>query len=140
MATVYADRAFLSVNGVALIDLQSSSLRQNFNSRPVDTMTPDNFNRGFVQGNTHIDIGFNVAVEQGLARAKVDQIDFKANDISITYEVGVDQFVALGCFKKDASDDSSGVGAESKFSMNIGATKLVDAVGNAVELFDIQLE
>lgn len=139
MSTVYADRAFLSVNGVAVIDLQSSSLRQNFNARPVDTMTPDKFNRGFVQGNTHIDIGMNLAVQKDLARPKIDQIDFEANDISVTYVVGADQFVALGCFKKDASDDTSGVGTESKFAINIGATKLVDAIGNAAELFDIQL-
>jgi hypothetical protein len=139
MAVKYADRAFLSVNGVAVADLQSSSLRQNFNARPVDTMTPDKFNRGFVQGNTHIDIGLNLAVQKDLARPKIDQIDFEANDISITYECGSDQFVALGCFKKDASDESSGVGSESRFAINLGATKLVDAVGNAAELFEIQL-
>ncbi len=139
MAVVYADRAFLAVNGVNVVDLQSSSLRQNFNSRPVDTMTPDKFNRGFVQGNTHIDIGMNLAVQKSLARAKIDQIDFEANDIAIHYFVGADEFIATGCFKKDASDDSSGVGSESKFSINLGATKLTDAVGNAAELFDIQL-
>lgn len=139
MATVYADRAFISVNGVQVADIQSSSLRQNFNARPVDTMTPDKFNRGFVQGNTHIDVGINLAVQQGLARPKIDQIDFEANDVTISYFVGADEFIATGVFKKDASDDESGVGTEAKFAINLGATKLIDAIGNAAALFDIQL-
>jgi len=139
MATVYADRAFLAVNGVALVDIQSSSLRQTYNAKPVDTMTNDKFNRGFVQGNTHIDISLSLAVQKTLARPKVDQIDFEQNDISVHYFVGADEFVATGCFKKDASDDAGGVGSEAKFSLNLGATKLLDAVGNAAELFDIQL-
>ena len=137
MATVYADRAFIAVNGVNVADLQSSSLRQNFNARPVDIMTPDKFNRGFVQGNTHIDVGLSIAVQKSLARPKIDQIDFEANDVSIHYFVGADEFVALGCFKKDSTDNSGGVGQESKFDINLGATKLVDAIGNAVALFDI---
>ncbi len=139
MATVYADRAFISVNGVAVGDIQSANLRQNFNARPVDTMTPDKFNRGFVQGNTHIDLGLTLAIQNTLARPKIDQIDFEANDISVTFVVGADQFVALGCFKKDASDDASGVATEVKHQLNLGATKLVDAVGNAAALFDITL-
>lgn len=139
MAVTYADRAFLAVNGVNVADIQSSSVRQNFNSRPVDTMTPDKFNRGFVQGNTHIDVGFSLAVQKGLARPKIDQIDFEANDISIHYFVGADEFVVGGCFKKDASDASSGVGTESKFDINIGGTTFTDAVGNAAELFDLDL-
>ncbi len=139
MAAVYADRAFLSVNGVKIADIQAASLRQNFNSKPVDTMTPDKFNRGFVQGNTHIQIGFTLATQKTLARPKVDQIDYEANDVSITFEVGADVWIATGMFKNDASDDASGVGAEAKFQMNMGATALTDAVGNAAALFDITL-
>lgn len=139
MAVVYADRAFLAVNGVNIADLQSSSVRQNFNARPVDTMTPNKFNRGFVQGNTHIDVGLSLAVQKNLARPKIDQIDFEANDISIHYFVGADEYVVGGCFKKDAADTSSGVGTESKFDLNLGGTTFTDAIGNAVELFDLDL-
>ncbi len=139
MAAVYADRAFLSINGVKIQDIQTASLRQNFNAKPVDTMTPDNFNRGFVEGNTHIDVGFTLAIQKVFARPKVDQIDYKVNDIAITFECGADVWIATGMFKKDAADDASGVGAEAKFQFNMGATKLVDAVGNAAALFDITL-
>lgn len=139
MATVYADRAFLSVNGVQIVDLQNASLRQNHNARPVPTMTPNKFNRGFVQGNTEIDVSFTIAVQKTLARPKIDQIDFEANDVQITFQVGADLFVALGLFKKTTGDDASGVGNEVKTSFELGATALVDAVGNAAALFDISL-
>lgn len=139
MGAVYADRAFLSVNGVQIVDLQSASLRQNHNARPVPSMTPDKFNRGFVQGNTDIDISMTIAVQKTLARPKIDQIDFEANDVQVTFVVGADLFVALGVFKKTTGDEASGVGNEVKTSFELGAIKLVDAVGNAAALFDIQL-
>lgn len=139
MTARYADRAYLSLNGVPIIDLQTASLRQNHNARAVPTMTPDNFNRGFVEGNTDIDIAFTIAVDKNLARPKIDQIDYKANDVSITFVCGVDIFIATGVHKKTTSDDAAGVGTEVKTSFELGAIRLVDAVGNAAELFDINL-
>lgn len=139
MAAVYADRAFISMNGAKISDIQSASLRQNHNARPVPSMTNDKFNRGFVQGNTDIDISLTIAVQKTLARPKIDQIDFEANDIQITFEVGADIFVALGVFKKTTGDDAGGVGNEVKTAFELGAIKLVDAIGNAAALFDIQL-
>lgn len=138
MASVYADRAFLLVNGAEIADLQSAQLRQNRNAAPVKTMTNDRFNRGFVEGNTDIDITASIAVQNTLARPKLDQIDYKANDVQIGFQVGADLFVATGVFSKDTTDDASGVGTEAKTTYNFGAIKLVDSVGNS-SLFDISL-
>lgn len=138
MATKYADRAFISINGARIADIQSCSLKQNKNAKVVPTMTPDGWNRGFVQGNTDIDINLQVAVQNQLARPKLEGIDYENNDVQLTFVCGADQYIATGLFNKDTEDNSSGTGSESKATFNFGALKLMDAVGNSV-LFNIDL-
>jgi hypothetical protein len=138
MATKYADRAFISVNGAPLVDVQSATLRQNKNAKIVPSMTPDGFNRGFVQGNMDIDITMTLAVENQLSRPKLEAIDFEASDVQLTFVVGAEQFVATGLFLKDVEDAAGGVGDEVKTTYNMAAVKLRDAVGNS-SLFDLQL-
>lgn len=138
MATKYADRAFISVNGATIADLQSASLRQNRNARAVPSMTRDRWNKGFVEGNTDIDISLTIAIRNALGRPKLDFIDYEANDVQITFVVGSDQYIATGVFLKDNDDNAGGVGDEVKGSLNFGALKLIDAVGNSA-LFDLDL-
>lgn len=138
MATKYADRAFISINGARLADIQSASLKQNQNARVVPSMTPDGFNRGFVQGNKDIDISLTLAVQNQLTRPKLEAIDYENNDVQLTFVVGADQFIATGLFLKDVDDNAGGVGDEVKASFNLGALKLQDAVGNS-SLFNIEL-
>lgn len=137
MATKYADRAFISVNGAPIIDVQSASLKQNKNAKPVPSMTPDGWNRGFVQGNTDVDITLQIAVENSLARPKLEQINFGNNDVQLTFIVGQDQFIATGLFMKDTDDNASGVGEEVKTTFNLGALRVQDAVGNS-SLFNLE--
>lgn len=138
MSTKYADRAFISVNGARLADIQSASLKQNKNAKAVPTMTDDGFNRGFVQGNTDIDIVLTLAVQNQLSRPKLEAIDFENNDVQLTFICGAEHFIATGLFLKDAEDNSGGVGDEVKATFNLGALKLTDAVGNS-SLFNLQL-
>lgn len=137
-AAVYADRAFVSFQGIELVNIQRSSLRQDFGGKPVETMTNDRFNRGFLLGNRKITIGLTLATEQTLARPKLDGIDFTAQDYAVTYVVGANLWVATGLFPIDATDDNGGVGAEATFAINLGATRIVDAAGNPVD-FNIAL-
>lgn len=138
MATRYADRAFISINGTRLADVESASLRQNRNSRTVPTMTSDGYNRGFVSGNREIDITMTIAVQNQLSRPKLESIDFENNDVQLTFLVGADQFIATGLFGKDTEDSAGGVGDEVKTTFNFGALRLQDAVGNST-LFDLEL-
>lgn len=138
MATKYADRAFISVNGARIADIQSASLKQNQNARIVPTMTDDGFNRGFVQGNKDIDITFSIAVRNLEPRPKLESINYETNDVQLTFVVGSEQFICTGLFNKDTEDNASGVGDEVKTTYNFGAIKVTDAIGNAA-LFDIQL-
>ena len=138
MATKYADRAFISVNGARLADVQSATLRQNKNARVVPTMTNDGFNRGFVQGNTDIDVTLTIALRNLEPRPKLESINYEVNDVQLTFVVGSDQYIATGLFLKDSDDNSGGVGDEVKTTFNFGAIKLTDAIGNGT-LFDLDL-
>ncbi|NJM94447.1 MAG: hypothetical protein HC842_07130 [Cytophagales bacterium] len=138
MATKYCDRAFISVNGAPIVDLESASLKQNRNAKAVPTMTRDRFNLGFVEGNTDIDINVVIAIQNTLARPKLDQVNYEAADVQITFVAGVEQFIATGVFNKDTEDNASGVGAEVKTTFNFGALKLLDAAGNSA-LFNLVL-
>jgi hypothetical protein len=121
-----------------LADLQSASLKVNRNARVVPSMTRDGLNKGFVQGNTDIDITCTVAVQNLLSSPKIEAIDFETNDVSITFEAGADVYTATGLFLKDTDQTSGGIGDEVKKTWNFGALKLVDSVGNSA-LFNIQL-
>lgn len=138
MAQRYADRAFISVNGAKIADVQSASLKQNKNSRVVPSMTNDGFNRGFVQGNTDIDITVQIAVQNALSRPKLESIDYENSDVQISFVCGQEIFVAAGVFMKDTEDNAGGVGDEVKTTFNFGALTLTDAVGNS-SLFNLVL-
>ena len=138
MATKYADRAFISINGARLSDLQSASVKRNQNRRAVPSMTPDRYNRGFVEGNIDFDITLSLAVQNGSARPKLESIDYNANDVQLTFVCGADQYIATGLFLKDNEDNAGGIGDEVKTSFNFGALKVTDAVGNGV-LFNLSL-
>lgn len=132
MGMLYADRMFVTINGARLVDVQTCSIRRNFNARAVPSMTPDGFNRGFVQGNQDIDVNLVLAVENDLARPKLEMIDYKNNDVAITAVVGADQYIVGPLFPKDAEDSAPGVGEEVKATFNFGALRITDAVGNSI--------
>ena len=133
MAIKYADRAFISVQGVRYADVQQASIRRNFNARPVKTMTRDGQNRGFVRGNVEYVINLVKPVEDLRAREKIEALDFEGSDVSVTLVFGADQYIAKGLFPMDAEDSAPGVGEEVKFTINFGALQLTDAVGNPVD-------
>ena len=138
MSIKYADRAFLSVNGQRLTDLQSATLKTTKNARVVPSMTRDGYNKGFVQGNSDFDLTFTIAVQNLLASPKIEAIDFETNDVSATFECGADSYTANGLFLKDTDQAAGGIGDEVKKTWNMGALKLTDSVGNSA-LFNIQL-
>jgi hypothetical protein len=101
-------------------------------------MTPDNFNRGFVQGNREIDITMAIALQNQLARPALENIDYEAADVQLTFIAGVQQWICTGLFLKDVTDGAGGVGEEVKTTYNFSAIKITDSTGNGV-LFNITL-
>lgn len=131
MATKYADRMFISINGQTVYDVQSAQVKQNHNAKAVPSMTPDGFNRGFVQGNIEIDLQVVIAVENQLARPKFEAIDYEGNSVQFTAVFGQDQIIGTSLFLKDNDDNAAGVGEEVKSTFNFGCLKLTDATGNS---------
>ena len=136
MATRYADRIFMSVNGQRIADLQRVNVKQNHSRKVVPTMTPDGYSRGFVQGNKEFDVSATIAVQNQLARPKFEEIDYENTNVQITALFGKDQLVISGVFLKDNEDDAAGVGEEVKTTFNFGALKVTDPIGNS-SLFTI---
>lgn len=138
MTTKYCDRAFISINGAPIVDLESATLKMNQNAKAVPVMTRDRYNLGFVQGNIDIDISVVIAVRNLLASPKLEAIDYETNDVQITYVSGADVYVATGVYLKDSDVNASGVGSEIKKTYNFGALKVTDAIGNS-SLFNLSL-
>lgn len=131
MSQLYADRAFLAMNGVEFQDVQTASLEMVFNAKAVNTMTRKPWNKGFVQGNTDINLDFTLAVQNALGTPKVDQLDYVGNNVSLNFQCGADIYTANNLFIKNAKMDASGIGDESKKTAQFGALSLVDSVGNS---------
>lgn len=131
MATKYADRMFVSVNGQQMFDVQSMQVKQNLMRKPVKSMTPNGRDRGFVEGNAEFDVSCVIANQNGLARAKLESINYNTTDVQITAVWGPNQFVVRSVFLKDCEDNAAGVGEEVKTTFNFGALDLSDPVGNS---------
>lgn len=138
MTVLYADRGFISINGARMEDVQSITVRQNDNAKPVPSMTPNRRNRGYTKGNRDFEITFVSAVRNQQARPKLESIDYENNSVQLTAQFGADIFTITGLFYKDSEDAAGGVGDEVKTTWNFSALDLVDNVGNSA-LFGLDL-
>jgi hypothetical protein len=136
MATLYADRAFLTVNGVEFQDVESASLKMNDATKPVPSMTRNRRNKGFVKSNREWTGNIVVAVQNKLASPKLEDIDFENNSVALTYEVGADRYTTVDLDLVDMDLTASGVGSEVKKTFNLVATDVIDQVGNS-SLFNL---
>jgi hypothetical protein len=131
MGVVYADRGFISVNGVEVLDVENISVKQTDGTKPVPTMTRNRRTKGFVKGNREFTISFAVAVQNALGTPKIESIDFENNSVALTFEHGADRYSLTNLDFADAEQGASGVGSEGKKSFNMVATDMVDQVGNS---------
>lgn len=138
MSLKYADRAFVTFQGQRLVDVESASVKINRNAKVVPTMTPDAFNRGFVQGNMDIDVDFTIAVQNLVNMPKLGSGDFENNDVALTFLVGADVYIVSGLFAKSEEKNAGGVGEAVKASFSFGALKFTDQTGISA-LFNLSL-
>jgi hypothetical protein len=131
MGVLYADRGFISINGVEALDVESIELRQSDGTKAVPTMTRNRRAKGFVKGNREISVNFAVAVQTKLGSPKIESIDFDSNDVALTFEHGADRYTVVGLNFVDSSQAASGVGSEGKKSFNMVGTDVIDQVGNS---------
>jgi len=136
MATLYADRAYLSINGVEVLDLENITVKVSDGTKAVQTMTRNRRHKGFVKGNREITASFSVAVQQALGSPKIESIDFNSQDVALTADFSSeggagDRYSLVGLDFVDMDQGASGVGSEVKKSFNMVAIDIIDQVGNS---------
>lgn len=131
MGNLFADRGFISVNGVEVLDVESITVRVADGTKFVPTMTRDRRPKGTVKANREVNINLAVAVQNTLGTPKLEAIDYESNSVALTFEHGGDRYTIPGIDFVDAEQAASGIGAEGKKSFNLLGTDLVDQVGNS---------
>lgn len=131
MGVLYADRGFISINGVEVLDVESITVRKSDGTKFVPTMTRNRRHKGTVKGNREISINFAVAVQNKLGTPKIESIDFENNDVALTFEHGADRYTCIGLDHVDDEQSAGGVGTEGKKTFNMIAVDVIDQVGNS---------
>lgn len=131
MSVLYADRGFISVNGVEILDVESITVRFSDGTKHVPTMTRNRRFTGTVKSNREISANFTVAVQNALGTPKLESIDFQNNDVAMTFEHGADRYTLTGMDFVDAEQSASGIGAEGKKAFNAIFLDIIDQVGNS---------
>lgn len=138
MGTLYADRGFVSLNGVEVLDVESITVRKSQGTKYVPTMTRNRRHKGTVKGNMDISCNFAIAVQNKLGTPKLEFIDYEKNDVALTFEHGADRYTLVGASIVDDEQSASGVGSEGKKTFNFLFTDIIDQVGNSA-LFTLGL-
>lgn len=131
MGVLYADRGFISVNGVEVLDVESISVKVSDGTKFVPTMTRNRRYKGVVQGNRDVSVNLSVAVQNSLGSPKLENIDYINNDVALTFEHGADRYTVPNLNLADMEQSAGGVGSEGKKNFNLIGTDLIDQVGNS---------
>ena len=131
MSTLFADRGFLSVNGMPVLDVESITVRLSDGTKHVATMSRNRRFTGTVKGNREISCNFAIAVQNTLASPKIEMIDFQADDVALTFEHGADKYTLVGMDFVDVEQSAPGVGSEGKKTFNCIFLDMIQQVGNS---------
>lgn len=131
MSQLYADRGFISVNGVEVLDVESITVRASDGTKHVPTMTRNRRFTGTVKGNREISANFAVAVQNALGTPKLETIDYQSNNVALTFEHGGDRYSLVNMDFVDFEQAASGVGSEGKKTFNAIFLDIIDQVGNS---------
>ena len=135
MSKLFADRAFVSVNGFELLELENLDFTINPNLTRVETMTRNRQSAGFRFGNKAISLVLTLAVERDKAQINLGLAD-PAKTVTIGMEMGGDKFTFTGIKQGELSGTAS-VGNATK-TLNLEALNVIDEKGNS-RLSDLSL-
>lgn len=125
----YADRAFVTINGLAVADLQTANFTRTQNLTRVETMTRNKRSAGFKKGNLGLTGSLEVAIKKLVAAIDLAIID-PAKEVNLVFEVGGDRYTIKDLAESDMSMTGS-VGDASK-SINWEAIDIVNENGQSV--------
>lgn len=125
----FADRGFVTVNGVEVLHLKSANISTNENLTRADHMTRNRRSSGYKYGNKHIQIALEKDIEWNRAQIDLSIADPEA-DVNMVFVCGGERYTVKGVAQSDMSLNSS-VGDSSK-SSNYEALDIVNENGDSV--------
>ena len=126
---LFADRGFVSINGVEVTHLTSANISRSNNATPKETMTRNRRNAGFSLGNISINLDLELAIEKKLAQIDTALANDDA-DIKVVFECGGERYTVIDCVEAEMSISSS-VGDASK-SLKLIGLDIVNENGDSV--------
>ena len=132
MGSKFADRAFISLNGIEVLDVQSARLSFNKSRQRVSTMTRNGQDAGFVEGNQAPEAQFSVAIRKLKGLPPLQSIDFGTNSVALVFEVGGNFFLVTDGWIEGPEIDASRVGGEATASYTFHGLALIDQHGSNV--------
>jgi hypothetical protein len=135
MAKIYADRAFLEINGVEILDIESIDYDINENLTRVETMTRNRRSAGFRKGNKAINLSTTLAVETDRPQLNLALKD-PAATMNLVIEMGGERLSFIDC--EQSQQTGSGTVGNANKTLNLEAIDFVDENGRS-RLSELQL-
>ena len=127
----FADRAFVSINGVEALYLKSASVSVNENLSRADHMTRNYRSSGFKQGNKHIQVSLEKDIKWNQAQIDLSIVDPNA-EVNLVFVCGGERYTVKSLRQSDMSMNGS-VGDASK-SANYEALDIINENGDSVNV------
>lgn len=131
---LFADRAFVTINGYEAMFLKTASVRRNQNLSRADHMTRNGRSSGYKYGNMHVQISLGMDIAKD--KPQFDTALNKSAEINVVFECGSERYTAKGLAESDMSMNGSVGDAGKEF--NYEALDLVNENGESVNV-DISL-
>ena len=125
----FADRGFISVNGVELAHLTTASVTRATGVQRKSTMTRSGRDAGYSSANLSIQVSLELAIEKNKAQIDLALADDDA-DVKIVFEVGGERLSVIGVVESSMTLNSS-VGDASK-SISLEALDIINELGDSV--------
>ena len=125
----YADRAFVTINGIAAADVQTANVARTQNLTRVETMTRNKRSAGFKKGNLGVTGSLELAIKKLQAQIDLAIID-PSVEVNLVFEVGGDRYTVKDLAESDMTLTGS-VGDGTK-SINFEAIDIVNENGFSV--------
>lgn len=135
MAKLFADRAFVAINGFEILELENLDYTASENLTRVETMTRSRRSAGFRKGNKAVNLVLTLATEKDKAQINLALKD-PANVASVVVEQGGDKYSFIDVEQSELSGTAA-VGNATK-TLNLEALDFVDEKGNS-RLSDLSL-
>lgn len=135
MAKIFADRAFLAINGFEILELENLDWTFNPNLTRVETMTRTRRSAGFRKGNKAVSLVLTLAQENDKAQINL-ALKNPANKATVVVEQGGDKYTFVDVEQGEMTGTAN-VGNATK-TLNLEALDFIDERGNS-RLGDLSL-